>query len=350
MKASASSSDFSACVCSPNRLIERILPPPASSAWYAKKPRQRADLLRERLVDGQLPRSDLLRCKASPAVAVTSELTERGRARPRGTWSLAAHHAAVLAGRRFESWSQRSLLPQPVSQARHKVGSPRGHKTARPPQDQLLGAGRLRRRDRPCARPHRLPDRPGSRTKAPNVELARGSSSGRALAGGPPLSTPPSGVRSSRLSLFSGIGSPRTSTPSGSTGRAPAERPQAESELRLRNSSRSDRMTALELLWQAALAERATESCFSIRIAHRASAERRARWTSSSCARSRLTASSSSPAPGPRSAEVANRVRAKRRPSPDALEAMSRPAGPPIGRFRDESERASAASQPWLCS
>jgi hypothetical protein len=43
----------------------------------------------------------------------------------------------------------------------------------------------------------------------------------------------------------------------------------------LRNSSRSDRMTALELLWQAALAERATESCFSIRVAHRASAERR---------------------------------------------------------------------------
>jgi hypothetical protein len=51
------------------------------------------------------------------------------------------------------------------------------------------------------------------------------------------------------------------------------------SELRLlvllRNSSRSDRMTALELLWQAALAERATESYFSIRSADRASAERR---------------------------------------------------------------------------
>ena len=43
----------------------------------------------------------------------------------------------------------------------------------------------------------------------------------------------------------------------------------------LRNSSRSNRMTALELLWQAALAERVGESYFSIRSVDRASAERR---------------------------------------------------------------------------
>jgi predicted nucleotidyltransferase len=52
-----------------------------------------------------------------------------------------------------------------------------------------------------------------------------------------------------------------------------------ESELQLLvllgHSSRSDRVTALELLWQAALAERATESYFSIRISDRASPERR---------------------------------------------------------------------------
>lgn len=61
--------------------------------------------------------------------------------------------------------------------------------------------------------------------------------------------------------------------------RAHGERSQDESELQLlvllRDSSRSDRVTALELLWQAATAERATESYFSIRIADRASAERR---------------------------------------------------------------------------
>jgi hypothetical protein len=55
--------------------------------------------------------------------------------------------------------------------------------------------------------------------------------------------------------------------------------PQDESELKLmvllRHSSRSDRVTALELLWQAALAERATKSYFSIRISDRASPERR---------------------------------------------------------------------------
>jgi len=52
-----------------------------------------------------------------------------------------------------------------------------------------------------------------------------------------------------------------------------------ESELRLlvllRDSSRSDRATALDLLWQAADAERATGTYFSIRITDRASAERR---------------------------------------------------------------------------
>lgn len=61
--------------------------------------------------------------------------------------------------------------------------------------------------------------------------------------------------------------------------RVRGERPQDESELQLlvllRRSSRSDRVTALELLWQAALAERATESYFSIRISDRASPERR---------------------------------------------------------------------------
>lgn len=53
----------------------------------------------------------------------------------------------------------------------------------------------------------------------------------------------------------------------------------AQDELRLlvllRHSSRSERVTALELLWQAAQAEGASESYFSIRIADRASPERR---------------------------------------------------------------------------
>jgi hypothetical protein len=61
--------------------------------------------------------------------------------------------------------------------------------------------------------------------------------------------------------------------------RVRGERPQDESELQLlvllRHSSRSDRVTALELLWQAALAERATEGYFSIRVSDRASPERR---------------------------------------------------------------------------
>jgi hypothetical protein len=61
--------------------------------------------------------------------------------------------------------------------------------------------------------------------------------------------------------------------------RARRERPQTQSELRLlvllRHSSRSDRVMALELLWQAALAEQATGSYFSIRVADQASAERR---------------------------------------------------------------------------
>jgi hypothetical protein len=52
-----------------------------------------------------------------------------------------------------------------------------------------------------------------------------------------------------------------------------------ESELQLlallRQSSRSDRVKALELLWQAALAERATQSYLSIRVSDRASPERR---------------------------------------------------------------------------
>jgi predicted nucleotidyltransferase len=60
--------------------------------------------------------------------------------------------------------------------------------------------------------------------------------------------------------------------------RVRGEPPQDESELQLlvllRNSSRSDRVTALELLWEAALAERAIESYFSIRVSDRASPER----------------------------------------------------------------------------
>ena len=54
---------------------------------------------------------------------------------------------------------------------------------------------------------------------------------------------------------------------------------QDESELQLlvllRHSSRGDRVTALELLWQAALVEGASESYLSIRVADRASPERR---------------------------------------------------------------------------
>jgi hypothetical protein len=61
--------------------------------------------------------------------------------------------------------------------------------------------------------------------------------------------------------------------------RVRGEPPQDESELQLlvllRRSSRSDRVTALELLWQAALAERAAERYFSIRVSDRASPERR---------------------------------------------------------------------------
>jgi hypothetical protein len=61
--------------------------------------------------------------------------------------------------------------------------------------------------------------------------------------------------------------------------RVRGEPPQEGSELQLivllRHSSRSDRVTALELLWEAALAEGATQSYFSIRIADRASPERR---------------------------------------------------------------------------
>jgi hypothetical protein len=43
----------------------------------------------------------------------------------------------------------------------------------------------------------------------------------------------------------------------------------------LRHSSRNDRVTALELLWQAAVAEGATQSYCAIRVADRAAPERR---------------------------------------------------------------------------
>jgi hypothetical protein len=53
------------------------------------------------------------------------------------------------------------------------------------------------------------------------------------------------------------------------------DEPELKLVVLLRRSSRNDRVTALEMLWQAALAERASESYFSIRIADRASPERR---------------------------------------------------------------------------
>jgi hypothetical protein len=61
--------------------------------------------------------------------------------------------------------------------------------------------------------------------------------------------------------------------------RVRGEHLQDESELQLmvllRHSSHSDRVTALELLWQAARAERAVESYLSIRISDRATPDRR---------------------------------------------------------------------------
>jgi hypothetical protein len=102
--------------------------------------------------------------------------------------------------------------------------------------------------------------------------------------------------------------------------RARGERPQDESELQLpgllRDSFRSKRLTALELLWRATMAERATEY-FSIRIADRARPSAAARSIHSS------------------------RPGSSRRPRGDE------PAGGPACRaFREESARASAASQP----
>jgi hypothetical protein len=112
------------------------------------------------------------------------------------------------------------------------------------------------------------------------VELARTSSSGRALAGDRVSrrgrgACAPAVVGLLRDRFAEDLDAVWLYGP-----RARGERPQDESELRLlvllRNSSRSsNRMTALELLWQAALAERATESYFSIRVSDRASPERR---------------------------------------------------------------------------
>lgn len=56
-------------------------------------------------------------------------------------------------------------------------------------------------------------------------------------------------------------------------GGSPQDESEPELMVLLRHSSRSDRVTALELLWQAALAER-VESYFSIRVSDRASPER----------------------------------------------------------------------------
>jgi hypothetical protein len=102
--------------------------------------------------------------------------------------------------------------------------------------------------------------------------------------------------------------------------RVRGEPPQDESELQLlvslRHSSRSDRVTALELLWQAALAERATEATTrsGSPIEPRPSAG--ARSTTFSRARSSPTGSLSSPARG-RAPELARRARARRLPSPE---------------------------------
>jgi hypothetical protein len=130
-----------------------------------EEPRQRADLLRERLVDGSTPTE-----RSAPVQGL-----------PRGSGDLRAHRArsgaaaghvelcraprGILAGRGFESWSQGSLLPQAVSQARHKVGSPRGHKNGAP-SSRSAAAGRWPpsttrspgREAPPLAGPTRLPD------------------------------------------------------------------------------------------------------------------------------------------------------------------------------------------------
>ena len=73
----------------------------------------------------------------------------------------------------------------------------------------------------------------------------------------------------------------------------------------LRHSSRGDRVTALELLWQAALVERATESYLSIKVADRASPERRRAIDEFLACESSPTGSLSSPAPGPSQTEPA---------------------------------------------
>jgi hypothetical protein len=103
--------------------------------------------------------------------------------------------------------------------------------------------------------------------------------------------------------------------------RVRGEAPQEESELQLtvllRHSSRSDRVTALELLWQAALAEGATQSYFSIRIADRASPERRRAMDEFLAREVSSTGSLCSPAPGLRPAGLANRPRARRLPNPE---------------------------------
>jgi hypothetical protein len=100
----------------------------------------------------------------------------------------------------------------------------------------------------------------------------------------------------------------------------PGERPETESELRLlvllRHSSRSDRVTALELLWQAALAKQANESYFAIRVADRASAERRRAIDDSSRVRSSLTGTFCLPAgPPPLRAAAPRGGRRRRRTS-----------------------------------
>jgi hypothetical protein len=135
--------------------------------------------------------------------------------------------------------------------------------------------------------------------------------------------------------------------------RARGERPQDESELQLlvllRDSSRGDRVTALELLWGAAMAERATESYFSIRICDRASAERRRAMDE--FLRREVEPNGivlSSPAPGPCSAQLPKRARAKRLPSPDALRDRKRGGSEPIAA--NLIEEPAGAHQPTTCT
>ena len=82
-------------------------------------------------------------------------------------------------------------------------------------------------------------------------------------------------------------------------------------------SSRSDRVTALELLWQAALAER-VESYFSIMVSDRASPERQRAIDEFLAREVEPDGIALFAARGLRPEEPANRPRARRLPSPES--------------------------------